>query len=549
MTPQSLIVSIDAIPQEQLRRQRVLVRIDAQDEVKLSDALSTLVFLSQSGARVVVATHSPVDDLLIVLTRLLGRPVAILDKWKGETGLRAIAHLLEGEITMMKDLALEPGEEADDDELADALSHLCDLYCNEAFALSHELRASTVGVARKAPLAVAGRAFHRDLLALEALLEEPRQHVLAVLGGVLSKDKLLLAEQIAKGSDRVLVAGQLCFPFLIASGRVFHGPAVADELITIAERMLTEARDEKRFILTPVDFTVVEHSKFERLARGEPYVFNPPTENVREQEIKADHVICDIGTVTQWSWTEYFAAARKIFWHGPMGITEIDLFRAGTRFLAEQLAIRTSGTAHCTMVCGSSLVAALRSIGFRKEKHIHLTSAGRTALQLFAGFPLPAVEALSSSAGTEQKRCRVLIPLDGSDRDVETLRAATGILPRNAQLFLLHVRSGLDEEQHPDVAAALSEADRLERRLESVRIFARANSVLAACGLFSADQVADQGKRAEVITRHARRLKAELIVVAAGSREPNALRGVDANTTHSTLIARPNAEGDNLWIG
>jgi nucleotide-binding universal stress UspA family protein len=378
-------------------------------------------------------------------------------------------------------------------------------------------------------------------------LEEPLQHVLAVLRCVLSKDKLLLAEQIAKGSDRVLVAGQLCFPFLIARGRVFHGPAVADELITIAERMLTEARKEKRFILTPVDFTVVEQLKFERLARGEPYVLNPPTENVREHEIKPDQVICDIGTVTQWSWTEYFAAARRIFWHGPMGITETDLFRAGTRFLAEQLAIRTSGTAHCTVVCGSSLVAALRSIGFRKEKHIHLTSAGRTALQLFAGFPLPAVEALSSSAGTEQKRCRVLIPLDGSERDVETLGAATGILPRNAQLFLLHVRSGLDEEQYPDVAAALSDADRLERRLESERIFARANSALAACGLFSADRVADQGKRVDVITRHARRLKAELIVVSAGPHEPIGLRRIVENTACSTFVVRrAHANGGQL---
>src|SRR5690349_17674601 len=121
MPPQSLIVSIDAIPQEQLRRQRVLVRLDAQGEVKLSDALSPLVFLSQSGARVVVATHSRVDDLFAMLTRLLGRPVATLDRWKGETGLRAIAHLLEGEITMIKDLALEPGEEPGDDE---ALSQL-----------------------------------------------------------------------------------------------------------------------------------------------------------------------------------------------------------------------------------------------------------------------------------------------------------------------------------------------------------------------------------------------------------------------------------------
>src|SRR5678815_516091 len=110
MTPQSLIVSIDAISQEQLRGQRVLVRIDAQDVVKLNDALPTLVFLSQSGARVVVATHSPVEDFFALLTRLIGHPVGILDEWKDDAGLRAIAHLLEGEITMMKDLAHKPIE-------------------------------------------------------------------------------------------------------------------------------------------------------------------------------------------------------------------------------------------------------------------------------------------------------------------------------------------------------------------------------------------------------------------------------------------------------
>jgi nucleotide-binding universal stress UspA family protein len=113
MTPHSLIVSIDAIPKEQLRRLRVLVRIDPRDEVKLNDGVPTLVFLSQSGARIVVATHSPVEDLFTLLSRLVGRPVSILDEWKGDAGLRTIAHLLDGEITMIKDLALEPGEEAE----------------------------------------------------------------------------------------------------------------------------------------------------------------------------------------------------------------------------------------------------------------------------------------------------------------------------------------------------------------------------------------------------------------------------------------------------
>ena len=536
MTPHSRIVSIDAIRKEQLRGQRILVRIDAGNEAKLRDALPTLAFLSQSGARIIIATHSLTDRIFATLISLLG-PVGTLDKWKGQAGLRAVADLRDGEIIIMKDLALEPGEEADDDDLADALSHLCDIYCNEAFALSHETRASTVGVARKAPLAVAGTAFHRDLRALESVSEEPRQHVFAVLGGELSKDKLLLAEQIAKSSDRVLVGGQLCFPFLIARGVVFNSPVVADELIRIAERMMTDARDEKRFILTPLDFTVMEKSKFEGLARGKHFVLGPPTENVEEDQIKPDHVLCDIGRITQWTWTDYFGAARKVFWHGPVGITEIDLFCAGTRFLAAQLALHSSESFNRTVICGHSLVAALSSLGFPNANLPNLTPAGYTALHFVAGNPLPAVEALSSSALPKHKQCRILIPLDGSDRDLDALDAATGILPRNAQLFLLHVRSGVDEEQYPDVVAARTDADRLERRRESERIFARANAVLAECGLISADQLAAQGKPAEVISRHARRIEAELIVVATGP--PPAVE----HTAHATLVARPHVAG------
>jgi phosphoglycerate kinase len=132
------VASLDTIPPKEFSGQAVLVRIDAEDELTLRDSLPTLAFLSEAGARVIVATHfgSPtggprLDAIASRLGELLGRSVGKLDEWKGEAGLRAVTHLNEGAIMMLENLAFEAGEEVGDDKLADALSRLSDIYCNQ----------------------------------------------------------------------------------------------------------------------------------------------------------------------------------------------------------------------------------------------------------------------------------------------------------------------------------------------------------------------------------------------------------------------------------
>ncbi|HYR42554.1 MAG TPA: hypothetical protein VER98_06005, partial [Terriglobia bacterium] len=84
--------------------------------------------------------------------------------------------------------------------------------------------------------------------------------------------------------------------------------------------------------------------------------------------------------------------------------------------------------------------------------------------------------------------------------------------------------------EHPDFAAALTEAEKLNRQLESARIFARANGVLASDGLFPAAQLSAQGNPSEIIRRIAARIGVELIVVSTSAR---------VNAGEATLLARP----------
>ncbi len=542
------VAGIDTIPPKELGAQAILVRIDAEDEMKLRDSLPTLALLSEARGRVVVATHygtgpnAPrLDAIAVQLGELLGRPVSKLDEWQGEAGLRAVSRLGEGEIMMIENLAFEAGEEAEDDRLADALGRLADIYCNEAFALAHEIRASTVGVAKRAKRALAGLAFERELSALEIKLGEPRRHPsLTLLGGEVSKEKLLLAEEIARRSDRTLVAGQLALPFLIARELLLTSAAVTEEMVTIADRMMAEARADKRALDTPVDFAVVDKRTFKRLARGEPVAPAPPLQNVGENEIEPDHIICDVGKATRWAWSDWFPPARTIFWHGPVGISEIDLFCEGTEFLANEVANRTWPTVHRTVVSGTSLVAALRRIGFATERIKHLTYAGRAALHYAACRPLPAVDVLSQAEQVKPKPFRILIPLNGSDRDTNAVHAAAEVVARNAEIVLLHVRPGPDEEQYPGIIEIMNEAERFERRMESERIFARANAILATRGLLPAQQLAVQGRPTKIILRYAKRMEAELIVlVATGALATLGARRVIDHATCATLVARP----------
>jgi nucleotide-binding universal stress UspA family protein len=130
---------------------------------------------------------------------------------------------------------------------------------------------------------------------------------------------------------------------------------------------------------------------------------------------------------------------------------------------------------------------------------------------------------------------RILIPLSGVDSDASALHIAAEMAPRDAEFFLLHARSGPDEERYPDFKRA-SEAERYEHTIESERIFARANAILASHGLISAGQLSAQGAPAEVILRVANQMAAELIVLAA-----SAARRVIDHATCSVLVAGPGA--------
>jgi nucleotide-binding universal stress UspA family protein len=324
-----------------------------------------------------------------------------------------------------------------------------------------------------------------------------------------------MVEVIAQQSQVLLLGGELCLPFLVAKGQNAGRVEVDSKWVKFAEGMLSAAKEDKRDIDIPIDFTTIGANDLNQIRLGRRFATGSDVRNTPAGELRQDRVICDIGETTRWAWGGRFGFARTIFWHGPLGIGEVEPFDKGTRFIARELANRTWPGMHKAVLAGSTLTAMLRRMEDVTERLQHLSSADRAALHYFARRPLPAVDALNQSAAKAAEALRILIPLDGSQSDASAIRVGAEFGRRSAEIVLMHVRPGFDEERYPDFAADVAEATRAEGRNQSERLFSQANAMLASRGLTSSRELVAQGNWADQILRHARRLDTNLIVMPA----------------------------------
>src|SRR5207249_7676913 len=121
---------------------------------------------------------------------LLDRSVPLIRDWvNGGTWHGALA---SGDLVLLENCRVNPGEKKDSVELAQRMASLCDVYCNDAFATAHRAEATTHAIARYAPIACAGPLLAAELDALGKALDEPKRPLVAVVAGAKVSTKLTI---------------------------------------------------------------------------------------------------------------------------------------------------------------------------------------------------------------------------------------------------------------------------------------------------------------------------------------------------------------------
>jgi phosphoglycerate kinase len=388
----------------ELRDKRVLVRVDfnvpidsgppiqVADDTRIRAALPTIEELRRRGAKVVLVSHlgrpkdrEPELSLRPVaerLSALIGAPVTLAPGTRGPDVAELVNGLDAGGVLLLENIRYEPGETANDPELAAALADLADVYVNDAFGAAHRAHASTEGVARLVPDHAAGLLLEREVTTLTGLLENPRRPLVAVLGGAKVSDKIGVIEAFRTVADSILIGGAMCFPFFKAEGHSVGNSLCADEDAELARQTIASSAQDG----APAGATIQLPSD---LVIAERFSADAPAQPLDGVDVPDGMMGLDIGPRTSGAYATLIATAGTVFWNGPMGAFELAPFAAGTRAVAEAVA----ATAAVTVVGGGDSAAALQRFGLGDEV-THLSTGGGASLELLEGRKLPGVEAL-----------------------------------------------------------------------------------------------------------------------------------------------------------
>jgi len=374
---------------------RVLVRCDFNvplkgtaitDDNRIVEALPTIRYLLDAGARVVLCSHlgrpKGYDAALSLapvawrLGELLEMPVPLAADCVGDSAQSVVAALKNGQVCLLENLRFHPEEEAGDAEFSAQLASLADLYVNDAFGTAHRAHASTTVVADYLP-AVSGFLIEKELYNLGGLLDNPAKPFVAVLGGNKISDKIGVIENLLGKVDALVIGGGMAFTFLEAMGANIGSSVCEREKLGLAIELLNRAKRNFVAVHLPED-VLCGAGVDDNTAQVAP-----------ADDIPEGMMGLDIGPQTVQRFTQVLAGAKTIFWNGPMGVFENPAFRLGTAAVAEALACSPAAT----VIGGGDSAAAAAQMGFA-DRITHISTGGGASLEYLEGIELPGIACL-----------------------------------------------------------------------------------------------------------------------------------------------------------
>ncbi|MBT2666559.1 phosphoglycerate kinase [Bacillus sp. ISL-4] len=383
----------------ELKGKRVFCRVDfnvpmqdgkISDDTRIKAALPTISYLTEQGAKVILASHlgrpkgQVVEELRLApvakrLSELSGKDVQKAEEAYGETVQSIIDNMQNGEILLLENVRFYPGEEKNDQELAKSFAALADVYVNDAFGAAHRAHASTEGIAHHLP-AVSGLLMEKELSVLGKALSNPERPFTAIIGGAKVKDKIGVIENLLEKVDHLIIGGGLGYTFIKAQGHEIGNSLLEEDKIELAKSFIESAKEKGVKLHLPIDAVVTAE-------------FSPDAEaeNVDIDAIPNDKMALDIGPKTSDLFADVIKSSKLVIWNGPMGVFEFDKFANGTRTVARALA---EAKDTYSIVGGGDSAAAAEKFGLA-EKMSHISTGGGASLEFMEGKELPGVVALN----------------------------------------------------------------------------------------------------------------------------------------------------------
>jgi phosphoglycerate kinase len=313
-----------------------------------------------------------------VLSGLLQKEVMFLDDCVGEAVEQAVGKMKEGDIVLLENLRFHPGEDKNDAGFAKQLAALCDIYIDDAFAVSHRAAASNSAITEFVKTCAAGFLLKNEVEYFKKAMVNPAHPLVAIIGGAKVSDKIGLLENLIEKVDKILIGGGMAFTFLRAAGYETGKSLCEEDMLDTARRIVDKAKQKNVQFLLPVDAVIAQSATAETEA------------NVcGVKEIPKDWIGLDIGPATISLFSDALKGVKTIIWNGPMGMFELAPFSKGTFALAQSVA--DSGA--LSIIGGGDTDTAIKKAGL-SAKMSYISTGGGAFLEWLEGKILPAIAAL-----------------------------------------------------------------------------------------------------------------------------------------------------------
>ena len=383
------------------------------DDTRIRGALPTLKHILEEGGALIIMSHMgkpkgkvvakySLKQIVDAVSAALGAPVQFAEDCA--KAAEQAAALKAGEVLLLENLRYYPEEEgkpvgidkedpayeeakkamkASQKEFAKTLASYADCYVNDAFGTAHRKHASTAVIADyfDADNKMLGYLMEKEVQAVDNVLSNIKRPFTAIMGGSKVSTKIGIIENLMDKVDNLILCGGMTYTFAKANGGEVGNSICENDKLELALDIIAQAKAKGVNLVLATDCVVAD-------------AFS----NDANTQICSTHAIpegwegVDAGPESRKAFAAAIEGAKTILWNGPAGVFEFDNFAAGSKAIAEAIAVATDNGAY-SLIGGGDSVACVNKFGMA-DRVSYISTGGGALLEAIEGKVLPGVAAI-----------------------------------------------------------------------------------------------------------------------------------------------------------
>ncbi len=366
------------------------------DDSRIKAAIPTIEKILKDGGSVIVMSHMgrpkegnkekySLRHIVKHLGKLLNREIKFADDCIGDPAFEMAKSLTPGDVLLLENLRYYKEETKGDRDFAKKLASLGDVFVNDAFGAAHRAHASTTIIAEFfSKNKMFGNLFANELESIKKVISDIKRPYIAIIGGAKVSTKIDVLNNLINKVDDIIIGGGMMFTFIKAQGGKIGNSLVEDDYLETAREILSYAKAKNVNIHLPADSVIADD-----------FSNDAKTKTCSSDQIPDGWIGMDIGEKARQHFSSIIENAKNVLWNGPMGVTEMSSFVAGTESIVKAMVKATKNGAF-TLVGGGDSVSAINQVGMA-DKVSYVSTGGGALLEYMEGKELPGVKAIMES--------------------------------------------------------------------------------------------------------------------------------------------------------